>query len=134
MQNTFLMGSFQSIKDLRKELHDFRFGQWFAGSSQSIAQVLTVDVVHDIVGGSVLLKQVMHPDDMLVVEFAQSTRLFLELLQLRSEGFTIIGIADAYRRVVIVTLADTTHEELLDGILFPELYVRCHIRIAKTTR
>lgn len=75
-----------------------------------------------------------HSDDMLVVEFVQSSRFFLELLQLRDEGFTIIGIADAYRRVVIVTLADATHKELLDGILFPELYVCCHIRVTEATR
>ena len=75
-----------------------------------------------------------HSDDMLVVKFVQSSRFFLELLQLRDEGFTIIGIADAYRRVVIVTLADTPHEELLDGILLTELDVRCHIRIAEATR
>ena len=75
-----------------------------------------------------------HSDDMLVVEFVQSSRFFLELLQLRDEGFTIIGIVDAYRRVVIITLADAPHEELLDGILLPELNVGGHIRIAEATR
>lgn len=75
-----------------------------------------------------------HPDNMLVIEFAQSPRLFLELLQLRGEGFTIIGVADAYRRVVIITLADASHKELLDGILLPELNVGGHIRIAEATR
>lgn len=75
-----------------------------------------------------------HSDDMLVVEFAQSPRLFLELLQLRGEGFTIVRVANAYCRVVIVTLADTPHEELLDGILLPELNIRCYIRVAETSR
>lgn len=75
-----------------------------------------------------------HSDDMLVVEFAQSPRFLLELLQLRGESFTIVRVADAYRRVVIVTLADAPHEELLDGILFSELNVRCYICIAEATR
>ena len=71
---------------------------------------------------------------MLVVEFAQSSRLLFELLQLRGEGFAIVRVADVYRRVVIVTLVDATHEKLLDGILLPELNVRGHIRVTEATR
>ena len=102
-----------------------------AGTLEALLEVLAIDEIHNIIGCTVLIEQVIHPDNMHVMEFTQAQCLLSELLQLRIEFFGLSCIAHPDAAAVAAAFRDILHKELLDGIGLIEKDVSCHVGVAE---
>ena len=87
-----LVNHFQGIERLFKIAPHLLFDQ-FASLLHHIAQRLAVNEVHHVVGGAVLVEQVAHLHDVLVLQFTQSLGLGFELLHLFLENGHLRDVA-----------------------------------------
>ena len=125
----------KTLKHLAENAQALTLGQRLASTLQQGRERLTLDIVHHIVGRAVLLKQIVHLNQMLVMQTPEPASLLLELLALLLELLCIGGIAHAdVCRVALVALIDTLHEELLHGKDLIELDIAHHIGIAESAR
>ena len=134
MPDALFVYALQCVEHLCEIAHHLFVVQGCLQAFELSAQVLPVDVVHDIIGGAVLLEKVMHPDDMFVVQFSESACFFLELLQLLIEERKVVDIAHADGGIVVIALRHPLYEKLLDGHCLVELDIGSHISIAESTR
>ena len=100
-----------------------------ASSAQAVGQRLPVDVIHHVVGGAVVFKQIVYLGDALTVEPVDSLRLFLELLPLALKHLGIVLLAHADRSANAIV--DATHEEFLHGEGGVKIEVLHHISVAE---
>ena len=78
--NTLAMHLLQSVKHLLKHVAHLFFFHGLASTLETLLEVLAIDIVHDIVGRPILIEQVIHPDNVRVMEFAQAQSLLPEFL------------------------------------------------------
>ncbi len=125
------MDRFQCIEHLRQQVEHFLLTDGALGF-QTGSQRFAIDEVHGIVAGAVLLKQIVHLNNMVVFQTAQTLSLFLELRQLLVILHAVGLVAHADGMVVSLALVDAADKELLNGIVLVELCVPGLIGISET--
>ena len=123
----------QSLKDLWKYLTNLVLRERFACTLQPFCQRLAIYEVHHIVSRAILLKQVMHFHNVLILQLAQAAGFLLELLSLLFKLLHIVSIAHADGTGCLIPLRHAFHEELLDGYRLFKLRVIANIRIAEAS-
>ena len=78
--NSLAMYLLQSFKHLLKHVTHLFLVHGLASALETLLEVLAIDIVHDIVGSPVLIEQVIHPDNVRVMKFAQAQSLLSEFL------------------------------------------------------
>ena len=132
--DTLTVHVLQRFQNLRQEFLHLFLCQRSAERFQPFFQRLTIDEVHHIVRRSVLFKQVVHLNNIVAFQFAQSACFLLELIQLFIKDRLAGQIAHADAVSITITFGNTFHKELLDGHLLFKLQVCSRIGIAETAR
>ena len=99
----------------------------------NIAQRFSVNVIHYIIGGLILVEKVIDFHNILTVKPADSLGFFVEFFSLFNKFWSIGNITHA-DSIVALPLVNSFHEEFFDGHLFVESRVFSQIGVAKTTR
>ena len=100
---------------------------------QFLCQRLTIDKVHHIICSTVLLKQIMNFDDMLILQFPQTSSFFFELLTLFFKLLGITFYTNGYRTTIFISVIYALHKELFNGHIIVKDGILSHIRIAKAS-
>ena len=124
----------QRIEHLGQQLHHLGFLKRQFRPFQAFRQAFAVDVVHHIEGGAAFVEEVVYPDDMRIVQFAQALCLLAELLALGVEGPAVFAETDGDLARRMVAAADALDEKFLDDHLLVEGHIVCQIGIAETAR
>ena len=104
------------------------------GAFETGRQTFAFDKVHHIIGGAVLVEQVVHPYNVLVFEFAQAACFLAELFALCIECALVLGKADGDVSCIVHAAAHAFNKEFLDGNSFVKGGVDGHVGIAKAAR
>ena len=99
---------------------------------EALAQRLTVDEVHHIVGGAVFLKHVVHGPNVVAVQGAQSARLLLKFFALGLEVLAVNAVTHTHVVALTVTHVEAAHKEFLYGNRLVEEGVGGLVGVAKT--
>ena len=110
------MHGFEGIEHLRQDEHQFLLRHGLACPLHALREAFAIHQVHHVVGGAVLVEEVMHTDDVWIDQLAQTLRLFLELLLLGSEGALVLRQADGDVGTVALTAAHPFDVEFLAAI------------------
>ena len=101
---------------------------------EHIVERLTVNEVHLVIDGTVLLEQVVNVNNMWVMQLTQPLGFLAELIFLCIEVLGVVFVGHAHTDGIANTFVDTPHKELLDGYLLIELCISSHIGIAEASR
>ena len=131
MQHALPVHRFEAVEDLEQQRADDRLVQAPAGERRHFGEIRAAVVLHDEVGGAVLLEELEHPHDARMADAGERAPL-LEKAQLAElELATLARTEGTYGRVVTGAAHQLARKVLLDRDLPAQLLVERAIGLAE---
>ena len=126
------MDAVEGVQHLVEYGHHLLFGKWCGGMLDLVAQTLSFDEIHHIIGCAILFEQVVHRHEVCIVEMSQTVCLVVEPLPLTLEKLLVGFYRHNDGMAILVTTAESTEEVFLDGHALVETCQRGLISDAET--